>query len=141
MFGEIDLDGIKKLTLRKNGTITLPEFTKAELSENLYYLNLNNELRLYSEKEMELVLKKFEKLIFLKTDYKEARKLIRYLCANLVDYNKVLNQGRISIPQKFIENQKLKNEVVFVGSQNHAKIFKNMEEYQKYLEECVRNSV
>lgn len=134
MFGEIDLDGIKKLTLRKNGTITLPEFTKAELSENLYYLNLNNELRLYSEKEMELVLKKFEKLIFLKTDYKEARKLIRYLCANLVDYNKVLNQGRISIPQKFIENQKLKNEVVFVGSQNHAKIFKNMEEYQKYLE-------
>ena len=51
MFGEEELKGIKQLKLT-NGQITLPEFTRAETNEWLYFLKLGKEIRLYNEQNI-----------------------------------------------------------------------------------------
>ena len=133
MFGEEELKGIKQLKLT-NGQITLPEFTRAETNEWLYFLKLGKEIRLYNEQN---ILKLTEILIenYAKDhNAHELRRFKRFLFGLSIEDNKVRNSRRLRIPQEIIEKQEYVKEIVVVGANTHLKIFKDMETYKKHLE-------
>ncbi len=133
MFGEEELKGIKQLKLT-NGQITLPEFTRAETNEWLYFLKLGKEIRLYNEQN---ILKLTETLIenYAKDhNAHELRRFKRFLFGLSIEDNKVKNSRRLRIPQEIIEKQEYEKEIVVVGANTHLKIFKDMGTYKKHLE-------
>ena len=133
MFGEEELKGIKQLKLT-NGQITLPEFTRAETNEWLYFLKLDTETRLYNEQN---ILKLTDALVenYAKTHTSdELRHFKRLLYAQSMGNNKVTQSRTLTIPKDIIEKQEFEKEVVVVGANTHLKIFKNMQLYKKYLE-------
>jgi len=133
MFGEEELKGIKQLKLT-NGQITLPEFTRAETNEWLYFLKLGKEIRLYNEQN---ILKLTEILIenYAKDHTAhELRRFKRFLFGLSIEDNKVRNSRRLRIPQEIIEKQEYGKEIVVVGANTHLKIFKDMEAYKEHLE-------
>ena len=133
MFGEEELKGIKQLKLT-NGQITLPEFTRAETNEWLYFLKLGKEIRLYNEQN---ILKLTEILIenYAKDhNAHELRRFKRFLFGLSIEYNKVTKSKTLTIPQEIIEKHEYGKEIVVVGANTHLKIFKDMETYKAYLE-------
>lgn len=133
MFGEEEIKGIKQLKLTK-GKITLPEFTRVEPNEWLYFLKLDTETRLYNEQTIlkltNILVENYEK----NHTASELRHFKRFLYALSIEYNKVTKSKTLTIPQDIIEKQAFEKDVVVVGANTHLKIFKNMEAYKKYLE-------
>lgn len=133
MFGEEELKGIKQLKLTK-GQITLPEFTRVEPNEWLYFLKLKNEIRLYNEKIIieltNILIENYSK----KHTINELRHFKRFLYALSIEDNKVSTSKKITIPKDIIEKQEYEKDIVVVGANTHLKIFKDMESYKKYLE-------
>ncbi len=133
MFGEEELKGIKQLKLT-NGQITLPEFTRAETNEWLYFLKLGKEIRLYNEQNIlkltDLLIENYAK------DHTahELRRFKRFLFGLSIEDNKVRKSRRLTIPQEIIEKQEYEKEIVVVGANTHLKFFKDMETYKQYLE-------
>lgn len=138
MFGEEELKGVKQLKLTK-GQIILPEFTKAEPNEWLYFLKLKNEIRLYNEKIIiqltNILVENYSK----NHTINELRHFKRVLYALSIEDNKVSTSKKITIPKDIIKKQEYEKEIVVVGAKTHLKIFKNMEEYQKYIEKSITN--
>lgn len=131
MFGEEELKGIKQLKLT-NRKITLPDFTRAEIDEWLYFIKLDNEIRLYNEQN---ILKLTDILIqnYAKNHTAhELRKFKSFIFGLSIKDNKVTKSKTLTIPQDIIEKHKFEKEVVVVGANTHLKIFKDMETYNEY---------
>lgn len=133
MFGEEELKGIKQLKLTK-GQIALPEFTRAEPNEWLYFLKLGNEIRLYNEETITKLTNLLVDNYAKNHTANELRHFKRLLYALSIEYNKVTKSKALTIPQDIIEKQKFEKEVVVVGANTHLKIFKDMDAYKSYLE-------
>ncbi len=131
MFGEEELKGIKQLKLTK-GQITLPEFTKAEPNENLYFLKLGYETRLYNEHTIQKLTDILVENYAKEHTARQLRDFKLILYALSIETNKVNSKRRLTIPQEIIEKQKFENNVVVVGANTHLKIFKDMKTYIEY---------
>lgn len=131
MFGEQVLDGEKILKVN-NGIIKLPEFTNAELNENLYYLLLKDEIRLYSLDEINNFTTSLLKYMKENYSYKDFLKIQRTLFAKMISEEKVKNGNKIKIPKHFLNLISNDKSIIFVGANNHAKIFTNINQYDNY---------
>lgn len=131
MFGEEELCGIKKLKL-SNGTIKLPELTKAEYNERLYYFVLNNEVRLYSLEQVIIFTDTLLEYIRKNKSYKDFLRYKRTIFAKMMSDEKVKSSGRIKVPKAFADRLLDDKSIIFVGYNNHAKLFTSFDEYEKY---------
>lgn len=132
MFGEEELKGIKQLKLAR-GQITLPDFTRVEPSEVLYFFKLNNEIRLYNEKNLLNLTKLLIENYATNHTLYESRRFHRAIYSLSIIDKKVSKDKKITIPQELIDKHKYKKEVVVIGADTHLKIFKDMESYKEYL--------
>ncbi len=132
MFGENILSGIKNIKIDKEGNFKLPKETFSEPNERLYYLTLKNEIRIYSESELERISKILFDYIKENNDYKTFSRMRRLFFGLLLYEETVKNNNKIVIPKKIREKYKLNKNIILVGSENHIKIFNNENSLNNY---------
>lgn len=126
MFGEILLIGEDRLKVSK-GSFKLPAFTKAERGEILCFLNLGKEIRLYSEEQYDIFTDKFLELYRKNHNLKELLNFKRLLVGECTEENTVTS--KCTITSKFLKEN---NSIIFVGADDHVKIFTDEEQYGLY---------
>ena len=95
MFGDTPIKG-KCTVITQNNSIKLPSFSQAEPKETLCFLYLPDEIRLYSEKEYTLFIKKMLEICKKeKLGTVESNNIKRYIAAKGYDEGKVSRTNKI----------------------------------------------
>lgn len=123
--------GVSYHTLDKKNRLFLPP--KYRTQENKYVLtfSLDNCIIIYPYSEWQNVVRKIDNLSLKNKQYQRSFLRMFFAEAEIVEIDK---QGRILIPQKFKERNKIKREVVLVGNRDKLELW-NKKEWQKYVKE------
>ena len=104
------------------------------------YININSFIIIPSYKGNIILFpqdsfKSFEEKIRTTLSEKEKKVVIDYIYANAIDAN-MDSQGRIKIPQEFMENANINSEVIIVGAMDRIELW-SPNEFSKYQREIL----
>lgn len=127
-----NLDELKKTKINViNGYIKLPEFFNC--NEKKYYIvTINNQIRLYNEKEFKIFYTALLEELSKIEDYHKRRRLKTYYTGEKMNYFKIPKNKLIKITNLFFNE--LLESIYVVGNESHLRFFIDELEYQKYYE-------
>lgn len=107
-----------------NNKLTLPKELETEYQEILYFFKTQNELYLYSENDIKLLINSIRNHFRKILNIKDFRRLERHLFGEMIEDVKVSKNNTITLSDKIIEYYNLRESVKLTRDKKHIKILK-----------------
>lgn len=136
MFGETELIGKATLNIDESGKITLPDFTKVEVGEelNFQFDPYFKSLSIYNSAAFEERAKIVRDKLNTKYQYQilKLKKFKRFYYGKLSFMSeKVGSRKRIQIPERAISELGLSDKILIIGQGDHLVLCKDEETYEE----------
>ena len=107
-----------------NNKLKLPKELETEYQEILYFFKTQNELYLYSENDIKLLINSIRNHFRKILNIKDFRRLERHLFGEMIEDVKVSKNNTITLSDKIIEYYNLRESVKLTRDKKHIKILK-----------------